>query len=191
MSLLGLTQLSYGRPCNVPVRLIMALGNHPEKRQSVWLEQPAPTPEPGKTLFGSSAPRRSWLKAMASTDRVSTNRTATVREWTTVYRARSSTQEWIPVYSSMNDPSPSSPVARAGQKQHSRRDHQFVDRRLNSWSRHRTRVLPGTDSLVELAGLSSSWRPAGVRLSRVRTDWGIHGGSYRCSAGRSPPANQG
>ena len=54
MSLLGLTQLSYGRPCNVPVRLIMALGNHPEKRQSVWLEQPASTPEPGKTLFGSS-----------------------------------------------------------------------------------------------------------------------------------------
>lgn len=30
--------------------------------------------------------------------------------------------------------------------------HQFVDCRLNSWSRHRTMVLPGTDSLVDDGG---------------------------------------
>ncbi|MGM9474227.1 hypothetical protein ACS5PJ_19740 [Pseudarthrobacter sp. YS3] len=35
--------------------------------------------------------------------------------------------------------------------------HQFVDRRLNRWSRHKSTVLPGTDSPVELAGVSSGW----------------------------------
>ena len=32
--------------------------------------------------------------------------------------------------------------------------HQFVDRRFNSWSRHSSILLPGTDSLVEPAGVS-------------------------------------
>jgi hypothetical protein len=32
--------------------------------------------------------------------------------------------------------------------------HEFVDRRLNSWSRHKSMVRPGTDSLVEPAGVS-------------------------------------
>lgn len=46
-----------------------------------------------RPFHGGCSGGRSWWKAMASTGRVSTNRTATVREWTTVKRVRSSTQE--------------------------------------------------------------------------------------------------
>ena len=42
--------------------------------------------------------------------------------------------------------------------------HQFVDRRLNRWSRHSSMVLPGPDSLVE---------PVGVSLSRLSPGTGV------------------
>lgn len=32
--------------------------------------------------------------------------------------------------------------------------HQFMDRRLNRWSRHKTMVLPGTDRIAEPIGVS-------------------------------------
>jgi len=54
--------------------------------------------------------------------------------------------------------------------------HEFMDGRLNRWSRYSSMVLPGTDSLAEPAGVSSLCLPARAKLSRVRTDWGIQSG---------------
>jgi hypothetical protein len=62
--------------------------------------------------------------------------TATIREWTTVYRVGPSSQEWIPVYVLDEEPdTEQSPLGQQVVDNIPGEIHQLMDRRLHCWGR--------------------------------------------------------